>query len=184
MLLLFVPTLIGIQVGHIEDAIWIASGVDALGREGLDVVADAVLERYALVEGIEVVVLIVDGVRIREVDSVNTNSLGSCMRKAISTGPALAASYVTYSCWSALMITQGPLDCGCNNACWRRRTNYGRCNVTMAIWERDMRERRERRAVMTMARGGWTGWRGDWEQNPQPNFPLQPDWRPPRLQKA
>jgi hypothetical protein len=58
--------------------VWIGPAIDAFGGEGLDVARDAVLEGNAVVEGIELVnVVMIDGERIGEVDGEDTNALGS-----------------------------------------------------------------------------------------------------------
>jgi hypothetical protein len=77
MLLLLVFAGVGLQVGEVEDAVWIGA-VDALGGEGLDAVEDAVLKRDAGVERVELVVLVVDDIGIGEVDGEDADALGSC----------------------------------------------------------------------------------------------------------
>jgi hypothetical protein len=77
MLLLLVFAGVGLQVGEIEDAVWIGA-VDALGGEGLDAVEDAVLKRDAGVERVELVVFVVDDIGIGKVDGEDADALGSC----------------------------------------------------------------------------------------------------------
>jgi hypothetical protein len=77
MLLLLVFAGVGLQVGEVEDAVWIGA-VDALGGEGLDAVENAVLKRDAGVERVELVVFVVDDIGIGEVDGEDADALGSC----------------------------------------------------------------------------------------------------------
>jgi hypothetical protein len=85
-----------VDIGYVEYAIWVLVAVDAFGRQGLDVVEDAILERDGFVEGIELVIVVVDAKRIREVDGKDTNPLGSC---------------VTVSVWSACWCQWAAKSC-------------------------------------------------------------------------
>jgi hypothetical protein len=68
---------VGLQIGEVEDAVWIGA-VDALGGQSLNAVEDAILERDAGVERVELVVFIVDDIGIGEVDGEDADALGSC----------------------------------------------------------------------------------------------------------
>ena len=72
------------EIGDVEDAVGILVGIDAFGGQGLDVVEDAVLERDGVVEGDELVVVVVDDVWVREVNGKDTDALGSCVRRSVS----------------------------------------------------------------------------------------------------
>lgn len=65
------------EVGDVEDAIRVGADVDALGGEGLDVAQDAVLEGDGVVERVEAVVVVGDGVGVGEVDGEDADALGS-----------------------------------------------------------------------------------------------------------
>lgn len=67
-----------VDIGYVEYAVGVLVAVDAFGGQGLDVVEDAVLERDGIVECNELVVVVVDAKRVREVDGKDTNPLGSC----------------------------------------------------------------------------------------------------------
>jgi hypothetical protein len=84
VLLLFGLAAIGTQVGYVEDAERIRA-VDALGGEGLKVAADAVREGEAVIDGIEILILVVDGRRVRKVNGIDADALGSCATKLSAT---------------------------------------------------------------------------------------------------
>ena len=67
----------GAQSRDIEDAVGIRARVDALCGEGLDIVEAAVLEGNGVVEGDELVVDVVDGGGVWEVDGEDADALGS-----------------------------------------------------------------------------------------------------------
>jgi hypothetical protein len=90
------------DIGYVEYAVGILVLVDALGGQRLDVAQDAVLECEGLVERRELVVGVVNLRRVREVNGENTNALGGCVGQNVSiSSGAMAASCVTYTCWSA-----------------------------------------------------------------------------------
>lgn len=86
------PTAVCTDIGDVENAVGVLVAVDALGGQGLDVVEDAILERDGVVEGDELVVIVVDHERIREVDGKNANPLGSCWRVSVIARGERAAS--------------------------------------------------------------------------------------------
>ena len=76
-LLLLAP--VGVQIGYVENAVRIGAGIDAFCGKRLDVAQDAVLERDGVVERVELVVVVVYRIRVREVDGKDSNPLGSCV---------------------------------------------------------------------------------------------------------
>lgn len=88
------------DIGYVENAVGVLVAVDALGGQGLDVVEDAILERDGVVEGDELVVIVVDHQRIREVDGKDANPLGSCRTVSMVPEANGRQTCVTYTCWS------------------------------------------------------------------------------------
>ena len=101
MLLLLALALIAGEVGDVEQAIWVGA-VDALGGEGLDVAVDLVLEGNALVERVELVVVVVDGGGVGEVDGEDADALGSCATLLETcSNQQRRMRRMTYTYWSA-----------------------------------------------------------------------------------
>jgi hypothetical protein len=77
MLCLVLPAALAEELGYVEDAVRIGAGADALGGEGLDVGDASVLEGDALIEGVELGVLVVDLGRVGKLDSEDTDPTSS-----------------------------------------------------------------------------------------------------------
>ena len=79
-MLCFVP-LAGLSkdVREVENAVGVRARVDALGGEGLDVGHAAVLKGDGLVEGVELVVYVVNLGRVGELDGEDADATGSCV---------------------------------------------------------------------------------------------------------
>lgn len=76
----FVPlAAFGEDFRDVEDAVRVRARVDALRREGLDVRHAAVLEGDCLVQGVELVVNVVDLGGIGKLDGEDANATGSCV---------------------------------------------------------------------------------------------------------
>lgn len=74
----------------------------------MDVAQNAVLEGNAVVEGDELVVVVVDGIRVGEVDGEDADALGSCATHGQRAGLQTdMEKQVTYSSWGALMDYTG-----------------------------------------------------------------------------
>jgi len=101
-----------LEIGDVEDAVGILVGINALGRQRLDVVEDAILERDGVVEGDELVVVVVDDTGVRKINGKDTDALGSYVGPSACGCDATAMggrACVTYTCWSAHWTgTQGP----------------------------------------------------------------------------
>jgi hypothetical protein len=121
VLLFFTFAGVGLEIRYVEDAVRVGV-VGALGGEGLDVVGDAVGEGDAGVERVELVVVVVDCVRVGKVDGEDTNALGSCATRRLESGPDSSEACDVLILQARSRITQRPLECGySNNACWNGR---------------------------------------------------------------
>lgn len=101
MLLLLTLALIAGEIGDVEKAVGIGA-VDALGGQGLDVAVDLVLEGDALVERVELVVVVVDGGGVGEVDGEDADALGSCATLLETcSNQRRRMRRVTYSSWDS-----------------------------------------------------------------------------------
>jgi hypothetical protein len=130
---LCILAVIGLQVRYVQDAVRIGV-VGALGGEGLDVVVDAVGEGDAGIERVELVVVVVDSVRVGEVDGEDTDPLGSCATR-LSVRHSSAASHVTYSSYrrtGRLPVHRGQYNTAATTHAatttgqWERRRGVGR----------------------------------------------------------
>ena len=72
-----------VDIGDIEDAKGILVGVDALSRQRLDVVVDIVAEAERVIDGLELVVVVVDEAGVGEVDGEDADTLSSCGRGSV-----------------------------------------------------------------------------------------------------
>jgi hypothetical protein len=80
------------EIGYEEYAVWILVVVDALGGQGLDVAEDAILERVGRIQSFELVVVVVDGSRVRKVNGEDTDPLSGCVGQDVSISSGACAA--------------------------------------------------------------------------------------------